>query len=284
MVITFECTNDAVLRVGEYADMRAASADLPAGAYTTFRTYQGNRVLRLGQHVRRLRESLAALMGGAPLDPNAFTEARLRHGVAVALREAGFDESRFRLTLAPPETAGASARFFVSIEPFTPYPAQWYEQGVACVTVALHRDNPHAKSTSFIATAGQAYQALPPGVHEGLMVAEDGFVLEGLSSNFFAVLDGVLRTEQARALVGVTQSIVLELAGRIRPALAVQTSAIHISDLPRVSECFITSVSREVLPVSSINNQPVGAVCPGPLTRDLIAAFRELIAREAEAL
>lgn len=284
MVITFECTNDTAIRVGAYADMRAASADLPAGAYTTFRTYQGNRVLRLGQHARRLRESLAALMGGAPLDPDALTDARARRGVAVALREAGFAESRLRLTLAPPETAGAPARFFVSIEPFTPYPAQWYEQGVACVTVALRRDNPHAKSTSFIATAGQAYQALPSGVHEGLMVADDGAVLEGLSSNFFAVLDGVLRTEQARALVGVTQSIVLELAGRVRPAPAVRTSAIHISDLPRVSECFITSVSREVLPVVRIDDQLVGDGRPGALTKALLAAYRELIEREAEAL
>jgi len=284
MVITFECTNNALTRRGVYADMRAASADLPAGAYTTFRTYGGNRVLRLGQHAQRLRESVVALAGGALAGALLLTDDQARRGVAAALREAGFAESRFRLTLAPPETAGAPARFFVSVEPFTPYPAQWYEQGVACATVALRRDNPHAKSTDFIAAAGQAYQALPPGAHEGLMVAEDGVVLEGLSSNFFAVLDGALHTEQERALVGVTQSLVLELARRIRPAMPIHTRGVHVTDLPRLSECFITSVSREALPVARIDNQPVGSVCPGPLTRDLIAAFRELIAREAEPL
>lgn len=275
--MTFECTSDAVIRVGDYADMRAASAALPAGAYTTFRTYGGNRVLRLGQHAQRLRESVALMSGAA-----ALTDAQVRRGVAAALREAGFAESRFRLTLAPAQTAGSPARFFVSIEPFTPYPAEWYERGVACATLALHRDNPHAKSTAFIAAAGQAYQALPPGVHEGLMVADDGAVLEGLSSNFFAVLDGALCTEQERALVGVTQSIVLELAGCMQPAPVVRTSAIHISDLPRVSECFITSVSREILPVTRIDDRPVGDGRPGPLTRALMAAYAELVAREAE--
>lgn len=277
MVITFECTNGATICVGEYVDMRAASADLPAGAYTTFRTYGGNRVLRLSQHAQRLRESVALMSGAASL-----TEAQVRRGVAAALREAGFAESRFRLTFAPAQTAGSPARFFVSIEPFTPYPSEWYERGVACATISLHRDNPHAKSTAFIAAAGQAYQALPPGIHEGLMVADDGAVLEGLSSNFFAVLDGALCTEQERALVGVTQSIVLELAGRMQPAPVVRTSAIHISDLPCVSECFITSVSREVLPVTRVDDRPVGDGRPGPLTRALIAAYADLVAREAE--
>ncbi len=277
MVITFECTNDALIRLGEYADMRAASAELPAGAYTTFRTYGGNRVLRLSQHVRRLRESIGLADDGALL-----TDAQARRGVAAALREAGFAESRFRLTLAAPESSGAPARFFVSIEPFTPYPSEWHERGVACATVALRRDNPHAKRTAFIAQAGQVYQALPPGVHEGLMVADDGAILEGLSSNFFAVLDGALRTEQERALIGVTQAIVLELAARVLPALIVQTSAIHISDLPRVSECFITSVSREVLPVTQIDGRPIGDGRPGAVTRALTQALRDLIAREAE--
>ena len=51
----------------------------------------------------------------------------------------------------------------------------------------MRRDNPHAKDTRFIATAQHAYGRLPAGVEEGLIVAADGAILEGLSSNFFAV-------------------------------------------------------------------------------------------------
>src|SRR5262249_23484336 len=54
----------------------------------------------------------------------------------------------------------------------------------------LRRDNPHAKDTRFIATAGEAYARLPAGVHEGLLLSEDGDILEGLSSNFFGVAGG----------------------------------------------------------------------------------------------
>ena len=87
------------------------------------------------------------------------------------------------LTWAPP-------RLFAAVEPFTPLPAALYESGVSCLTLPIRRENPHAKDTRFLETAAAAYGSLPPGRHEGLLVAEDGAVLEGLSSNFFAVREG----------------------------------------------------------------------------------------------
>jgi branched-chain amino acid aminotransferase len=267
MVTTFEL--DQGRRLPDAQNMNAASAQLPQGAYTTFRTYAGNRVLRLAQHLRRLEES-AALMGS----PGALDDAAVARGLSEALRATGFPESRFRLTFAPPHC-------FISVEPFAPYPAELYEQGVWCVTLTVHRDNPHAKNTAFIASAGDAYKALPPGAHEGLMVAADGAVLEGLSSNFFALLDGVLHTERARALVGVTQSLALEVAQAAAPGVAIATQAVRFADLPRLNECFITSVSREILPVVKIDDHVIGAGTPGPVTRELMRALRELIERES---
>jgi branched-subunit amino acid aminotransferase/4-amino-4-deoxychorismate lyase len=157
------------------------------------------------------------------------------------------------------------------------------------VTVPLHRDNPHAKSTTFIASAADAYAALPEGAHEGLMVAADGAVLEGLSSNFFAVTDSsapggvarVLRTEEARVLIGVTRALVLEVAQGV---LTLSTAAVHVDDLPGVRECFITSVSREIMPVVRIDRITIGDGRPGPVTRELMRRFGELVDREAEAI
>jgi branched-chain amino acid aminotransferase len=154
------------------------------------------------------------------------------------------------------------------------------------VTVTTHRNNPHAKSTTFIASAGDAYKALPAGAHEGLMVAEDGAILEGLSSNFFAMCDGggVLRTEQARALVGVTQTLVLEVARCVRPDLPISTAAIGVADVPSIDECFITSVSRELMPVVKIDDQLIGTGVPGPITQALSAGLHHLIETEAESV
>ena len=106
-------------------------------------------------------------------------------------------------------------------------------------------------------------------------------MLEGLSSNFFAILNGVLRTEQARVLEGVTRSLALEVA---EPLLPVRREAIRRDELPLVEEAFVTSVSREVLPVVRIDGQPLADGRVGATTRAIMAAFAGLVARERESL
>jgi branched-chain amino acid aminotransferase len=268
-VATYEAAAAGLLPKGRHETLAASSRGLPPGAYTTLRTYGGRGVVRLGQHLRRLEES-SALQG----KPGAIDGEAARRAVTLALDAAGHPESRLRLTFAPP-------RLFVAIEPFSPLPGRLYEEGVACVTLDLRRENPHAKDTRFIATAQEAYDRLPEGVEEGLIVGEDGAVLEGLSSNFFAVLDGALWTEEERALVGVTSSLVLEVAGGLVP---IERRAVHRDDLPRVDEAFITSVSREVLPVVRIDDRPVGGGRVGPRTRAVADAFAALMTREAARL
>ena len=112
-------------------------------------------------------------------------------------------------------------------------------------------------------------------------MAPDESLLEGLSSNFFAVRDGVLHTEGDRVLLGVTRALVLEVAQGILP---VQRTAVRRGRLPELSEAFITSVSREVLPVVRIDGQVIGDGRPGPKTRAVMQAFADLVGREAKPL
>lgn len=249
---------------------RACPTDtaVPDGAYTTLRTYGGRRVLRLDRHLARLCESVALLRAAAPLDPR-----RLRRGLGAALDAAGLAESRLRVTFAPP-------RLFAAVSPFEPLPAELYERGVACATLDLRRGSPHAKDTRFLARADEARAALPAGAHEGLMLDErDGAILEGLSSNFLALCDGELRTEGERVLPGVTRGIVLELGARLRP---LRLDPVRREEIARLDEAFLTSVSRGVLPVVRIDATTIGAGRPGPVTRALMTALDELVAREAE--
>jgi branched-chain amino acid aminotransferase len=268
-VASFEAAGGGARLLSRHASLAAASAALPEGAYTTLRTYGGRRVVRLESHLRRLEESVA-LKGGS----GTIARGEARAAIAATLDATRHAESRLRLTFAPP-------RLFVAVEPFAPLPAAAYERGVACVIVDVRRENPHAKDTRFIATAQGVYRTLPPGAEEGLIVGEDDAVLEGLSSNFFAVKDGVLRTEGERALFGVTRSLVLEVASSV---LAVDERPVTRGDLPAVDEAFVTSVSREVLPVVSIDGLPVGDGRVGRLTRGVMDGFAALVAREGEPL
>lgn len=268
-VATYEAGAEGLHLVGRHPSLAAASAALPEGAYTTLRTYAGRGVVRLEQHRRRLEDSV-----GLQGRPGAIDPAALRRAIGAVLDEAGHAESRLRLTFAPP-------RLFLAIEPFAPLPRRLYEEGVACVTLDLQRENPHAKDTRFIATADGAYGRLPAGVEEGLIVSGDGAILEGLSSNFFAVLDGTLRTEEERALAGVTRSLVLEVAEGLLP---IEQRGIHRDELPRTVEAFLTSVSREVLPVVRLDGRPVGDGRPGEETQAIVRAFADVVRREAERL
>lgn len=267
--VTFEFERGTLRPAGTGAGLQAASAAVPDGAYTTLRTYGRDGVVRLPQHVARLQESTTLQGSGGGLDAGFVREA-----VAEALRATRHPESRLRLTYAPP-------RFFVSVEPFVALPEALYRDGVACVTVPLRRTNPHAKDTRFAAQAAAAQASLPEGVHEGLMVARDGSVLEGLSSNFFALIEGRLHTDETRVLLGITRSLVLEVAREVVPVV---TEAVALADIPSAAEAFLTSASRGILPVVRIDRTPVGDGRPGPVMHDLMGRFDALILREARPL
>lgn len=267
MVETYEVEPGSFKDGVRHPTLAEASAALPSGSYTTLRTYGRVRVVRLEQHVRRLLESLGS--------PATLDTAFVQGALATAIERAGHPESRLRLTFAPP-------RLYVTVERFEPLPASAYQDGARCVLVDVHRDRPRAKDTRFLATAARSYAALPAGIQEGLMLApDDGAILEGLSSNFFAVLDGALRTEEERVLHGVTRALVLELAGELLP---VRLEPVRVGMLGAVSEAFVTSVSREILPVVEIDGRGIGAGRPGPRTRELIRRFAELVQREAKPL
>jgi branched-chain amino acid aminotransferase len=268
-VATYEAAPEGLRLLGHHAGLSASSSELPPGAYTTLRTYGGRGVVRLDQHRRRLEESVGIQGRPAALDPVAA-----RRAVRWALDAESYPESRLRLTFSPP-------RLFLAIEPLQPLPEGVYEEGVACTTLALRRDNPHAKDTRFIATAQGAYDRLPAGVEEGLILGDDGAILEGLSSNFFGVVHGVLRTEEDRALRGVTRSLVLEVAEGLMP---VEGRAVTRDERERLAEAFLTSVSREVLPVVRIDDRPVGDGGVGPRTRAIVRGFADLVRREVERL
>jgi branched-subunit amino acid aminotransferase/4-amino-4-deoxychorismate lyase len=94
-------------------------------------------------------------------------------------------------------------------------------------------------------------------------------------------MDGVLRTEDTRALHGTTRALVLELARGLVP---VSLHAVHQPDLARVAEVFLTSVSREVLGVVRVDGVTIGRGRPGSLAKELKKRYRARMRALAEHL
>ena len=161
-------------------------------------------------------------------------------------------------------------------------PPAAYREGVAIITCTLERLLPQAKLTRFIARSRHIRQSLPPGVNEAVMVSADGFLLEGLTSNFFAICQDEIRTAEQAVLAGITRSLVLEAARRL--GLPVRFQPVHLSELAALQEAFLTSSSRGVLPVSRIDSIQIGAGKPGPLTRRLMHIYDAIILEQLEPI
>jgi D-alanine transaminase len=116
-------------------------------------------------------------------------------------------------------------------------------------------------------------EARERGCREALWVG-DGVAREGASSNFFAVLDGVLRTHPAdhRVLNGITRQTVLRLAGQLD--IPVREEAVALKDLDRLDEAFIASTTNDVMPVVAIDSRAVSSGSPGLTTLALSDAVR----------
>jgi branched-chain amino acid aminotransferase len=205
--------------------------------------------------------------------------AELRTALGTLIRQSPFAEARVRVSLDLTDSPG---QLFVSIEELHLLPAAAFETGVRTISRVMHRDNPQAKLTNFIAIASGYRAQLPAGVNEMLMIDADGVILEGLSSNFFGVKHGVLYTAEAGVLPGITRAVTLELARA--GGIAIELSGLRYAEWSTVAECFITSASRGVLPVVQIDEHCIGSGRPGEVTQKLMRAFNAWVERETEEI
>jgi len=233
----------------------------PAGVYTVARTFHRTGALELDAHLARLEES--ARLTGIPTVPD---RAEIRAALRTLIDRAGYPETRFRITIP----AHSPRRVHFALEPLAPVSDSLRRDGVAVQTFAARRSNPAAKSTTWMTDRASLQAQMKPGVYEGLLTDSDGAILEGLTSNFYAILDGRLRTAGAGILNGISRRIVLTVAPDILP---VEEQAVTLADIPALSEAFLTSSSRGVIPIVAIDGQPIGAGQPGPLTRRISAAY-----------
>jgi branched-chain amino acid aminotransferase len=264
---------------------------LPQGAYTTFRTYGGTGVILLDEHFDRLEES-AHLLG----QPVELGRPRLRQILCDLLRAAAAEwssqrdrmehrtgtaepESRVRLTLDCSQSVGD---LWVSIEPLSLPAEAAYQSGASALTRPMQRENPLAKDNTFLEQSRALRTLLGEHINEILMVGPDGRILEGLSSNFFAVREGVLYTAEEGVLPGLTRSLVLDEA--TTAGIPLRKEGIPLAELPQATEAFISSSSRGVLPIVEIDGQPIGAGIPGPITNTIRHRYNTRLAAEIEPI
>ena len=109
---------------------------------------------------------------------------------------------------------------------------------------------------------------------EAILIKND-LVLEGAASNIFVVKDGVILTpsQNSNILPGITRKVIIELIQNQN--IPFQETAITTETLKRADEIWLTSSTREIIPVTELDSRSVGTGAVGPLWHTLNSLFQE---------
>lgn len=256
------------------------------GAFEGIRAYNG-KVFKLTEHVERLYSSLKAL--GITL---TYGSDRFAANIEklVEMNEVG--DGYIRVTVSrgvalglDPKNIKGEATVVISSDKLSLYPQSMYENGLEVVTVATRVANPQVlepriKSLGkYVANIQAKLEANQVGAGEGLMLTEDGHVAECTGDNVFFIRNGVVYTPPGYVgiLEGITRGTVIDLLKEM--GVEVVESVFTRFDLYTADESFLTGTAAEVIPMVVLDGRAIGDGKPGPLTRKLISAFHEYVAR-----
>jgi D-alanine transaminase len=246
------------------------------GVYEVIPVYS-KHPFRLAEHLRRLQYSLDKVRIDNPMNDDGWTQLIGE----VIQRNAGDDQSVYLQV-----TRGVAKRdhafpkgvkptvFMMSSPLVTPAPAL-VESGVACITAQDYRWlNCDIKSVSLLGNCLLRQLSVDAGATETILF-RDGKLTEASASNVFVVRDGVLLTPPKDNLVlpGITYDVVLEIA-RARE-FQVEVRAVDEAEVRSADEIWVTSSTKEVLAVTTLDGKPVGDGRPGPLFRRMHALYQQ---------
>jgi len=267
------------------------------GVYETLRTYNGQPFL-FDRHMRRLRKSAGMLALEIPLQDEQI-DARFRD----TMRTAGLGDSAEReayirilvtrgvgeLTYDPAATPIPSV--IVIVKPNVDPPRDVFERGVRVSLVPIVRNhpgsvNPLIKSNNLLNNALAMQNAFRHGGFEGVMRNYKGELAECTQSNLFIVKNGAALTPpiDAGLLPGITREFLFEVGRDL--GIDVREAVLKDDDLLGADESFLTSTTREVVPIVRVDDRTIGSGTPGPVTLALLAGYRkqaqELTSRKLE--
>ena len=253
-----------------------------AGLFETMRSHNGV-VFALADHLDRLFCSAGALSIEIGYDKEFITNA-----VYKVLRENKLTDARLRLTLSGGPMSDSDddrkATLLITAARLQPYPPEYYKKGVL-VVLGPFRQNPSDptcghKTTSYFPRMLALKMAHQKRAAEALWFTTNNHLAEGCVSNVFLVKDSTLYTPPLKTpvLPGIARKTVCRLAQE--NSINLVEKNLTIDDVLGSDEIFLTNVIMQVLPVVSVENHIVGNGKVGPMAKDLIEKFQELIEKQ----
>jgi branched-chain amino acid aminotransferase len=249
-----------------------------------YKTASGSAVFRLKEHVDRLFGSMHILQMDCP-----FTREQVTEAILETIRVNKIDACYIR----PLAFIGYGAMgVFPKDNPVNVIIAVWpwgsylgdegMKNGIRVKISSFSR--PHINATMVRAKTVANYansllakrEALKDGYDEALLLDTDGYVAEGSGENVFIVRNGVIKTPPLTAILeGITRDTVMQLAQE--RGLRVVEERFTRDELYIAAEAFFSGTAAEITPIREVDNRAIGAGKAGPVTKDLQAAFFDIV-------
>ncbi|HZE12917.1 MAG TPA: aminotransferase class IV [Chthoniobacterales bacterium] len=252
------------------------------GIYETLRTYNG-RLFLYDRHMRRLRNSARLIDLPVPFNDNELA-AHIQDTLAAAKLDGNEAYVRVLVTRGVGELtydprATPKPSWVIIVKPLPSPAAELYERGVKVVLVDIVRNhpqsvNPMIKSNNLMNSALAAQQALKRGGFEAVMRNYRGELTECTQSNVFVVKNGAALTPplESGLLPGITRELLFEIGPNA--GIDVREQVLRDDDLFGADEAFLTSTTREVLPIVTVDESQIADGKPGSVTRKLMKIFQ----------
>ncbi len=251
------------------------------GVFEGIRIYHG-RIFECQAHMRRFSDSLKAIRMEVAWSNDEIVEA-----MEQTRRANGIQDGYIRLcalrgigTLGIHPFRCLESNVFIIADNIQMYDPEMYESGMKVITASTTRNHPNAmspriKSLNYLNNILAKIEAVDAGCLEAVMLNHEGYVAECTGDNLFIVRHGRVQTPAPHCglLVGITRGLILKFAQK--RGWPTDETTLTRQDLYFADEMFITGTGAEVCPVTEIDKRPVGNGKPGPITRQLIADFRE---------
>ena len=185
-----------------------------------------------------------------------------------------------------------SASLIVIVDKLAVFPEEKYVSGITLITSSVRQKSSatlssRAKTLNYLPNMMAKLEALRSGADEALLLNDQGFVTECVGENVFAVTRNMSGSSQVLTphvscgiLEGVTRNTIIDLAAQQK--VVIEQTNMTLFDLYNAEEIFLTGTGAEIVPVVSIDGRKVGSGRPGPLTGQLLQAFRSYAATGAE--
>lgn len=244
------------------------------GVFDFLRSYDGKPFI-LDRHLDRFEHSAKLLDLKIPV-----SREKIKEIITNLLEKNNLKDAGIRLVLTGgPSKDGVSfgeefPTFYILTKELPKYSASYYQEGVKLITHEYQREIPEAKTINYITMLSLTALKKKLGALE-ILYTSKGSILEGASCNFFVFKGDVLITADLQMLRGTRRRIILDLC---KGKFKVEERTLKVEELQDVTEAFITSTTRDIMPVTRIDDFQIGDGSVGPNTKILMILFNDFIA------